>query len=404
MILLYKFFFSLIIFFYSECLSTPVEYLYPIAYNPLQNALYLMYQKSPDSIELWFWNPETKQAIPALLSRFTPAGVRILPSGKGFSFIDHGVIKVQSLLKRSPARIELDWPLHDITMIEWITDDICYLSAKERSHYGIYQINREGQVSRVAVKPNVDCLYPQKVDSQLFYVERQRIDDFQQHKIIQIEYKAEAHPVEVDFEEFSNQDRDVKEKGNSQKFNIIQSFDINNAIAFLHMVSLDYGYFVSHPIKIKRTDVMVNCEYNALSKQKTGEWSVLRLFCFAIPASLLFVNSETRLYESILPLLPKQYGNHIYYNDINSDNLSIYSYNIVTGKNSRELYSSVVGQHYFVPILIGNTLYSGGRLFFGLNTEAMESHNINNNGIPLLSLSMEANDSGVMVQLPTIQI
>lgn len=399
-IYLYFYLFSLFCFFQNNC--SPIEFLYPVAYNPLQNAVYLIYQKSPESLELWFWNPQTKQAVPGLLSRFTPAGIRILPSGKGFSFVDNGVIKVQSLLKRSPYRIELDRPLHDITLLEWITDEVCYLSAKERAHYGIYQINRDGQVSTLIKKPGLDCLYPQKVNSQLFYIERLHNDGIQQYKIMQVEYKADDVPVEGNQQDLTNK-RSVAIEAGASSYCIC---DLNIPAAFLRMTSQDCGYFVSYSTKVMRTESVIKCDYYQLKRNETGEWSSLRLFSFGLPTDLLFVHKDSRLYESILSLLPRQYGDQIYYNDVLDDgsNLAIWSYNIVKGKKSMLLSSSVAGQDYFVPLLIGNTLYAGGRLLIGLASDSTSDNIFRNNENHFNSLYMEAIlNGGVEVGFPTVQ-
>lgn len=402
MILSYRHYYVLLAIWSQTLFSSPIEYLYPVAFNQLQNALYLIYQKSPESIELWFWNPQTHEAVPGLLSRFTPAGIRILPSGKAFSFVDHGVIKVQSLIKRSPQRIELNRPLHDITLLEWLDDDNFFLSAKERNRYGIYQINREGQVIPLILNPYADCLYPQKVGSWLFYIERVLVNGIQQHKIMQVEYKAISYPVDEDFEGYEPINSEVVEKERITIFGLLYepicAKEVVIPAAFLRMVSLECGYYISYPSQIKRTEQLVNCDYFQLKKQENGEWTSLRLFSFKLPTNLLFVHTESRLYESILPLLPKQYGNHIYYNNVISDsfNLAVYSYDIVTGISTLVLSSSVAGQAYFVPIKINNTLFSGGHLVSGFG---IDSSVLDNNVIPLY---MECNETGVEVGLPII--
>src|SRR5579872_5143165 len=101
--------------------ATACEFLYPVASVSKDHVL-VMYQKNSYHLELWDWNPQTNQADSVLLSLYTPAGVKLLLSKKGYSFIDSGVIKIKMFQKRSPKTVEIDQPLHTIELLHWIDD------------------------------------------------------------------------------------------------------------------------------------------------------------------------------------------------------------------------------------------------------------------------------------------
>src|ERR1700722_17690204 len=142
------------------------EFLYPVGVYDKQgeSLVYLLYQKTIGHIELWLWNPTTKKIHKALLSSFTPAGLRMLPGGSGFSFIDNGRIKIKQFAKRSPRSLDLYEPIYDIGIIEWINPFQCYFSAKENNRTKIYQANTRGEIVQVVGSATYDCLYPQKVN------------------------------------------------------------------------------------------------------------------------------------------------------------------------------------------------------------------------------------------------
>ena len=77
------------------------EFVYPVAAIPHSNDLLVIYQKTPHHIELWQCNMSTHHAEHVLLSRYTPAGLKILPDGSGYSFIDNELIVKDGKLIRN---------------------------------------------------------------------------------------------------------------------------------------------------------------------------------------------------------------------------------------------------------------------------------------------------------------
>lgn len=280
----------------SVLYSNATEFLYPVAHGT-NELFYVMYQKTPHHIELWEWDIHTKQAEQLLFSRFTPAGFRLLPTGDGFSFIDNGILKVKKFVKRSPRIIEFDAPIYQVELVHWIDDSACYTSGKYQHNFGIFHIDYEGEVAPLCVKESVDCMYPQKVRDTLFYIER---DERSQCRIMQTDYMpAQGDTFDERLAWHYNQHQEFKEIAFFVK-----------PIVFLSMVSSEEGYVISHPPLVNRTDPLITFEYYRLYKD-TGNWHVQLLFSFSIPSHLLFVGSTTRLYESLLPLLPRHYDHKI---------------------------------------------------------------------------------------------
>jgi hypothetical protein len=109
-------------------------------------------------------------------------------------------------------------------------------------------------------------------------------------------------------------------------------------------------------------------------KQENEIWQTKKLFDFSIPACLILNTSDLKLYESILPLLPKYYNGIIYYsscyeqeNNSGQENnqeklsLDIFSYDINTGKIEKKSQAKM-GQLFFSPILVENKIFYGGKL------------------------------------------
>lgn len=292
------------------------EFLYPVARR--DGILYVMYQKTPHHIELWEWDPQTRYAEQLLFSRFTPAGFRLLPSKEGFSFIDNGLLKVKKFFKRSPRIIEFDAPIYQVELVNWLDDTTCYASGRYQNHFGIFHIDYEGEVQPLCVKEAVDCMYPQKIDDTLFYIER----DEQLHcRVMQTSY------VPAPGENFN--ERLAWHYDQHQLFHEIACFE--TPVVFLSMVSAHEGFVIGHPSIVNRSNPIITFDYYHLIKQDS--WQVQKLFSFSIPSALLFVGSPSRLYESLMPLLPQRYDHRIVFVQTINESLtiSLYVYDQHTG-------------------------------------------------------------------------
>ncbi len=322
------------------------EFLYPVGYHPERNAFYVMYQKGATHLELWEWDAQTQYAQQLLLSRYTPAGFTFLPDYSGFSFIDNGMLKVKQPLKRSPRTIEYNAPLYNVEQVNWIDSRTCYASGKYQDYFGIFQIDWEGDVSPLILKEECDYLYPQKIDSTLFFIERSqkgmcRIactdyqapdqqDDFNSSMMVYLENQPKIHGV-IPFE---------------------------TPLAFLHMVSDTEGFVVSYPENLLQKNPAVPFEYYRIMRSKEG-WEKSHLFTFTIPTSLLA--GKDRLYESILPLLPRICQSGIYYVDSSQTSfLGLYYYDM-EAQEKRTLIENK-GQHLLGIMNHNSGIAYGGQL------------------------------------------
>ncbi len=268
------------------------EYLYPVAFDEHGQFVYVMYQKTAAHIELWKWDPVSLEAEQLLFSRYSPAGVQILPDFSGFSFMDDGILKIKKHMKRSPRSIEFNVPLRSVQVVNWIDAQRCYTSGILHDYYGIFEIDWDGIVSNLACQDGVDFLYPQKVDDALFFVTRDAVESNK--------YTICVKPYSfID----TMTERIVKRE---------ELISRNNPIAFLRMITQNRGYYVSYAPQLSSRDPIITFSYHEL--QKTEAWIDRKLFSFSIP-SYLITKGEKRLYESILPLLPKIDQKKIYFVD-----------------------------------------------------------------------------------------
>ncbi len=362
-----------------------IEFIYPIASVENGKTILLIYQKSPTHIELWFWNPKTNHIEQGLWSLFNPAGLQLLPDESGFSFIDNGRIRIKEFYKRSPKSIECDEPLYQVTVIHWIDDATCYLSAKQQDSYAIFQVTTHGTVDCVVASQSGDYMYPQKIEDILFYIERSKIKAFNaerpydhyQYCIKSVPYPDIPRITDQDLdspeqrEEFVrqllNEENEVT-KSNFVAGDMILNFE-NVPIVFLTMISKEEGFVVEHPLFIESKNEIITFAYHRIRKYVSGSsreaWGKERLFSFCIPSQLLITDSSDRLYESLLPLLPKIIGNTIFFVDSSHstcNSLDLFAYNLATKKINQKTHMIGSEEHCFVPLAVGNKFFIGGSL------------------------------------------
>ncbi len=305
----------------------------------------------------------------------------VLPDESGFSFIDQGRVRVKLFHKRSPKSIELYEPLYNINTIEWIDNDRFYLSAKEGNNSKIFQVTMSGSIDCIVSSDGADCMYPQKMQDVLFFVQRMPIKSVSiekpferfRYQIMCMSYpKIEHKKMDLDdpavFDAIVQKllnDKENKQKvvGVSPNMEIL-NFE-NTPIAFLQMVSHQEGYVLEHPPFIESKNKSISFAYYRITKKKY-HWQSEQLFSFEIPAVLLLSDSPNRLYESILPLLPKKIGDYIYFVDCSNTivsqhlNLNVFCYDLTTQVIKQNTFATKQHEHYFVPHKIGHSLFYGG--------------------------------------------
>lgn len=325
-----------------------VEYTYPVgSIDNGENILYI-HQHTIDNLELFEWNTKKNHTEPILWSMFNPAGLQLLPNNIGFSFIDNGRLRIKSFLKRSPKAIDFDEPLFNISTLTWIDEHTCYCSAQQDRNFGLFELDDDGTVRCLLKQSDHDYMYPQKIATQLFYIERYQTKgavNSQHYKIISTSYQ-------------NNNVRALEPK-------LIADFE-NSPIVFLTMLSDQEGFVMEHPQNIDSDSSTILFTYHHIIKQGKA-WSKNPLFSFEIPSNLL-LNEDQRLYESLLPLLPRIAKNRVYYVDCaQHDNLQLepYYYDMETKLTQKIAVPAKEQGHYFVPILYGQKLYCGGTALDG---------------------------------------
>lgn len=264
------------------CYDTYAEqFMYPVAALQDKQQLLVVYQKSLTDIQLCIWDIHEHCAKKCLSSFMTPANLQLLPSGKGFSFIDAGYIKIKEFLKRSPKTLPIYEPIGLFSNINWIDDDRFYFVAREGDYFQIFQSDLNANVYRLTCDM-ADALYPQKIGAQLFYMQR---DEEIQTQIIKIDY----NPMDMhhNFKNVKNHDM-IIHKSQEQ-------------LCFLKMLSSHEGFYLQAPQQKKADGTYVFSCFHFIEIDEHG-WHHEKLFDFQIP--IKYLTGLDRLYESIEPFLP----------------------------------------------------------------------------------------------------
>lgn len=354
------------------------EFFYPIAffsYNQ-EPVVYFVHQKNKEQVELVTLNLNSHDFSSVFLSSEMPVGFSFFPDGTGFSFIDNGMIKIKLVNCRSSKLLRIYEPLHDFGLITWINSNCGYLHAKEEEQFGIYHITVKGDIERVLLVPDTDCMYPQKVNSTLFYIERTKKDKIPNYRIMTALYPdtLSCFDGDHDFNNTQQFDDVIAELLHSegqrphslvkpeQRHEII-SFG-TQPIVFLKMISEQEGFVMAYqtlPDNNDKNDKVVPFTYFQIKKEDNSDnsWNYTELFTFSVPLSLISQGYEDCLCESLLPLLPRHIGNVIYFVDSTSySRLSIFKYSLE--KRQIILFSlPCFKSHFFAPLDMAGVILSG---------------------------------------------
>lgn len=327
-----------VLFFYISTLQA-TEYVYPVtSLNDGKTILYI-HQHSPINIELFSFNTQTQQTEQMLWSVFNPAGLQTLPDNGGFSFIDNGRLRIKEFQKRSAKAIDFDEPIFGINSLHWIDEHSCYCSAQYNNNFALFELHDNGTLQCLRAEAGKDCMYPQKVNDQLFYIERYATKNNMHYCIVSCAYQTD-----------NNSDAQT---------NLIIDFK-STPIAFLTIISETEGFVVEHAQHTDSENPTMVFKYHRIVKE--GDvWAKNVLFSFSVPTNLL-LDSEKKLYESILPLLPRIINNKVYFVDCanNTDYiLEPYFYDL-SAQIFQKISLNQPKGHCFVPMVCSNKLYFGG--------------------------------------------
>ncbi len=316
--------------------------MYPVASLDNGKTILYIHQHSSTNIELLSYNTQTHQTESMLWSVFNPAGLQMLPDNGGFSFIDNGRLRIKSFNKRSAKAIDFDEPLFGINSLHWIDTHTCYCSAQYNNNFALFELYDDGTLQCLCAQEGKDCMYPQKIGDQLFYIERST---------------TKKGPSRFNYRIISQSYQN--NNSNHPETNLIADFG-NTPIIFLTMLSDTEGFVIEHAQQINSENPTTSFVYHHIIK--AGDiWSKNILFSFSVPTNLLLDNEE-RLYESILPLLPRIINQKVYFVDCanNSDYiLEPYFCSPVT-KTTQKIDLNQHKGHFFVPMLCDKIIYCGG--------------------------------------------
>lgn len=242
------------------------------------------------------------------------------------------------------------------------------------------QATQRGVVDALVQHDDIDYMYPQKVNDQLFFIERTTNHHY---FLAQTIYPTsprtepcEEEPISLERTILLNHDEQPVRALVCTK-QIHHEIDFGDQpVAFLHMVSETEGYYLEHPGMIDRSDVLIPFTYCTVKKLVDESWIHQQLFKFSLPAHFVLNASDYRLYESLLPLLPRhieqkdesRIGNVIYFvhcEDPISLKTGIYAYDLATHtiqQVSKNLTHDPAGTAFFAPIIVGDFTFYGGTL------------------------------------------
>lgn len=285
------------------------EYVYPVDITDQKNArtILLMHQTPEKKMQVLMWDRVTHQIQQVLAAYHQPSGVRRIPDGSGFSFIEEDILCIQDFSKRSPELIMFDEPIYGLTLIWWLDAQRYYFAAQDEDRYGIYQGNRKGLVNPIIVDDRYDYLYPQKVDDVLFCVRRLQ----GHHEIISLPYPL-IHEVEDEADDQKVMSRlqriaDVDCGAHCMHIPVqVVCASETQPITFLTMISQHRGFYMSHPAHIDVKSPYVPCSYHEIIyDQQKRLWTDTCIITFSVPLYMIQFASEKGLYETIYPLLPQ---------------------------------------------------------------------------------------------------
>jgi hypothetical protein len=329
-----------ILFFLLLFVVTAIDCLrccYPVAATEIdgKDILLLTEQTSLTTLELWKVDLLTGQTNKALMYLYDPMGVALLPSGKGFSFIDRGRIRIKHFFSRSPHSVDFCQPVYQITTLSWLDDERFIFSAQQNMQYKIFLSDLDGTLTTLAEDPACDCSYPAIVEDSLFFL---TTDMRQRSSIKKISLSAqEALPGEL-----------VLDMGKTH-------------VAFLTMTSLSRGFFVSAPFSVRLEATTINFDFCEINKNDNGIWNQKKLFTFSLPCDAISGISSKRLSESIFPLLPKIFDQKVYFSSLVDELIDLFFYDCCTGEIFR-VFPNAASRDRFAPLAWKGKLYYGTTL------------------------------------------
>jgi hypothetical protein len=331
--------------------SQATQYAYPVQ-SASSDDVYYIKQKTLNELELWSLNRQGGQNKKCLDWRFIPAGFKLLPDGKGFSFIDAGRLRIKEFIKRSPRSVEFNTPLYSISEINWLNSKFCYFSAKQKNHYAIfYADTKTGELACIYQDHDSECLSPKIIGDQIFFIKRNIIT--RSCSIIIGKTPELNLKPGLDYS-FLETDKNINPQ-------VILDCNYQQAI-YLNMLNSSLGFYIEHmPYINDKAEIIDFICYKIEFNPDQNKWASTKLFNFNVPKKYLF--GDERLYESIMPFLPRAKKSRLYFSDIKQNSAgqyhsSIFEFDLINLKNV-EILKSPSDLIFFAPLAVGKDLVYG---------------------------------------------
>lgn len=321
--------------------SKSAEYIYPVAKIDNESYFYV-HQKSLTDLELWRHNIKRDRREKCLYWRFVPAGLKVLCDKSGFSFVDSGRLRIKKFKKRSPRSVDFDTLVYGVGEVNWFNNDICYFSAKQKDNFAIFYGDIKQSKIYCAQQVNgAECLCPNIVDGQLFYVERNATDRASGIVALPAPQFGQSHS------------KDFRK--------LILDCDYKQVI-YLKMISSKLGFYLEHMpyINDKQKTITFIC-YKIEQQINSENWISQKIFKFQVLKKYLF--GEERLYESLAPFFPSAKKTTIYFTDIKQNqsgeyNPSPFTYDLMSRKLT-PLESRLPNGNFFAPLEVDGQIFCG---------------------------------------------
>lgn len=308
------------------------QYIYPVADCDNGDTIITIYQKSAEEIEVWFFDTINGYAQQGLSSFCQPVNIKMMPSGNGFSFIDQGYIKIKEFSKRSAQTLAIYEPIGLFSGMNWIDNENFYFVALQGNFFQIFQGDVQANIVQLT-NESADALYPCIIDSTLFYIRR---DKNKKCDIVKKDWK------------------------NGQSLPKVMVPLDHDQSCFLRMTSDQQGFYIQAKHKKNNED---NYQLTCHCIQNIEDvWADTAIFTLQIPA--YYVTGPTKLYESIIPFLPRYTEKQeIYFSTWDQEYATfiLKKYNLKTQCLS-DLKPITISEHrtkIFAPYVCNNQIYCG---------------------------------------------
>ncbi|MCK5632658.1 hypothetical protein KAH94_02835 [bacterium] len=349
---IYKLIFVFSSFFSMYNMCQKSLHLKDVIRHPILKSPAILYsQKIKNHTELFLWDSRKQISTKLLSSAFSSVAVSFMPHGNGFCFVENEVLFLKFLEKRRPKRLDIYEPIYNFGVPVWIDDSSFCLHAQRGDRFGIFHVTTDSDVSTIAAFDNIDCTFPQKVGSFLFYIES-FCDDFISTIICApypfIAQKKQSISIEDLFKSDSELSPTLIKKEEKQ---MVVSHD--GPILFLKMIDEKEGFFIE---PVSKQDITSESAFTCYHIKKIqNEWIKEKLFSFFLPSVLIDFS-----YNSIHSFLPRYYRGKLYFTDCYKracrQGVDLFSYDIV----AKKIIQLTLGKNlesFFSPVFIGNTLF-----------------------------------------------